>query len=267
MPDIRHRGSREGFDYAYLDRADAADLAWEWLRRDADYRQLVPSLPRVGPFGCQLFPLATADVQRRWGCLNVAVADRRADANHLLWSAAVDPSVLAVAALPASTPAGTAFDLADWGGRLTIVRGSLAEHVLLRPGRGQLRFDVCSGTILQGPVRLLVDATLDDTAAMSAARINCFRKALSHDPPNCSSPRRGRAHVRQVAALRTFDALIDGASIRDVAITLFGEARVQAEWLDPGEAMKSTCRRLIALARRMSDGGYKSLLGPACDRT
>ena len=267
MPDFRHRGSPEGFDYAYLDRADAADLAWEWLRRDPGYCQLVPSSPQVGPFGCQLFPLATAEVQRSWGCLNVAAADRDIDANHLLWSAAVDPSVLAVAALPASTPAGTTFDLADWGDRLTIVRDSLAEHVLLRPGRGQLRFDVCSGTILQGPVRLFVDATDDDTADMSAARLTSFRKALSRDPPDCSLPRRGRAHVRQVAALRTFDALIDGASIRDIAITLFGEARVQAEWLDPGEAMKSTCRRLIALARRMSDGGYKSLLDRACDQS
>ena len=263
MPDVRHRGSRKDNDYAHLDRADAADLAWEWLRRDACYRQLVPASLSLGPFGCQLFPLATADVQRRWGCLNVASADRSADANQLLWSAAIDPSVLAVAALPASTPAGTAFDLADWGDRLTIVRGQLAEHVLLRPGRGQLRFDVRSGTILQGPVRLFVDATIDDTAAMSAARLTSFRNALSHDPTDCSPPRRGRPHVRQVAALRTFDALTDGASIRDVAITLFGEGRVQAEWLDPSEALKSTCRRLIALARRMGSGGYRTLLHPA----
>ncbi|EQB01008.1 hypothetical protein L286_16530 [Sphingobium sp. HDIP04] len=175
--------------------------------------------------------------------------------------------MLAVAALPATTPAGTTLDLADWGDRLTIVQGSFAEHVLLRPGRGQLRFDVCSGTILQGPVRLFVDATIDDTAAMSAARLTCFRKALSHDPADRTPPRRSRAHFRQVAALRTFDALIDGASIRDVAITLFGESRVRAEWLDPSEAMKSACRRLIALARRMSDGGYKLLLDRACDRS
>lgn len=154
MPDVRHRGSREGYDYAYLDRADAADLAWEWLRRDAGYRQLVPSSPGDGPSSCQLFPLATPDVRRRWGCLNVAPPDSGADANPLLWSAAVYPSVLAVAALPASTPAGATFDLTDWGDRVTIVRRSSVEHVLLRPGRGQLRFDVCSGTILNGPVRL-----------------------------------------------------------------------------------------------------------------
>lgn len=267
MPDFRHRGSREGFDYAYLDLADAADLAWEWLRRDAKFRQLVPSSLQDGPFGCQLFPLATADVQRCWGCLNVVAADHRADANPLLWSAAVDPSVLAVAALPAGTPAGTTFDLADWGGSVTIVQGSLAEHVLLRPGRGQLRLDVYSGTILQGPVRLFVDATVDDTTAMSATRLTRLRNALSRDPADRPLPRHGRAHIRQVAALRTFDALTDGASIRDVAITLFGESRVQAEWLDPGEAMKSTCRRLIALARRMSGGEYKSLLDRACDQS
>lgn len=267
MPDDRHRGSLEGSGYAHLDHADAADLAWEWLRRDAGYRQLVPSLSSLGPFGCQLLPLASADVQRRWGCLNVVESDRDANGDRLLWSAAVDPSVLAVAALPAGTLMGSAFDLADWGDRLTIVRGSFAEHVLLRPGGGQFRFDVCCGTILQGPVRLFVDATIDDTAAISAARLKSFRNALSHDPIDLVMPRRGRAHARQVAALRTFDALTSGASIRDVGITLFGEARVRAGWLDPSEAMKSTCRRLIALARYMSGGGYRSLLGPACGRS
>lgn len=266
MPDVRHRGSFHGSDCAYLDDANAADLAWEWLRRDAAYRQLFPSASTDGPFGCQLFPLAPNEVQQRWGCLNVASAARGADATPLLWSAAADPSVLTVAALPATTPAGTVFDLADWGDRVTIVRGSHLEHVLVRPGRGQLRLDVCSGTILQGPVRFFVDVATGDTATVLADRLIRFQNALLNDEADSLAQRRDRAHLRQIAALRTFDALVEGASIRDVAITLFGEARVRAEWLDPSEAMKSTCRRLIALSRRMANGGYKALLDPAAGR-
>src|SRR3546814_17468111 len=64
---------------------------------------------------------------------------------------------------------------------------------------------------------------------------------------------------RQVLALRVHDALAAGASIRDVGIMLFGFERVRDEWAD--EALKWHCRRLIALAREMVAGGYRTLLG------
>lgn len=262
MPVVRHCGSFGSPDYGYLDHTDGADLAWEWLRRDAEYRQLVPSVSNDGPFGCQLFPIAPDEVQRRWGCLNVASADDDAKANQLLWSAAVHSSVVTVAALPPSTRAGTFFDLAEWGNRVTIVRGSHVEYLLVRARRSQLRLDVYGGSVLQGPVRLFIDPATSGATAMSPAGLIRFRNALSHDSADLVALSRNRAHVRQVWALRTFDALADGASIRDIAITLFGEARVRAEWLEPGESMKSTCRRLIVLARRMGDGGYRSLLDP-----
>lgn len=264
MPGARHRGSFHGRDYTYLDHADAADLAWEWLRREPAYRKLTPSSPIEGPFGCKLFQLATPELQQTWGCLNIARSDGTAAETQLLWSATADPWVLSVAALPPGPLAGTAFDLAEWGDRVTIVAGSHAEHVLIRSRRGQLRLDVCNGTILHGPVRLFVDLTPRNSQAQCTARLDWFRDALLHDNADRIGPRRDRAHGRQIAALRTFDALAEGASIRDVAIVLFGEARVRADWLDPGESLKSTCRRLIVLARRMGDGGYRSLLDPAC---
>lgn len=266
MSDVRHSCSSQAYDDAYLGGANAADLAWEWLRRDVAYRKLVPSASTDGPFGCQLFPLASDEVKWHWGSLNVASADRAAEATQLLWSAEVDRSVLSVAALPARTPVEVAFDLARWGSRVTIVQGAYCEHVLVRTRHGQFRFDVCDGTILQEPVRLFAEVAIGDTAAMSAARFDRFRNALLDDRAGGFAPRRDRAHHRQIAALRTFDALTEGASIRDVAITLFGETRVQAEWLDPSEALKSASRRLIALARRMGSGGYRSLLHTAGKR-
>jgi hypothetical protein len=59
--------------------------------------------------------------------------------------------------------------------------------------------------------------------------------------------------------LRVHDALVAGASIRDVGVMLFGLERVRDEWA--GEALKSQCRRLIATARDMAAGGYRELLG------
>lgn len=72
---------------------------------------------------------------------------------------------------------------------------------------------------------------------------------------------RSRAHQtwrRHIAALRVHDALALGASIRDIGLLLFGLERIRQEWA--GEALKSQCRRLIAQARAMAAGGYRSLL-------
>jgi len=60
--------------------------------------------------------------------------------------------------------------------------------------------------------------------------------------------------------LRVHDALTAGASIRDIGIMLYGLARIEAEWRDPGESLKSQCRRFIASARAMASGEYKDLL-------
>lgn len=68
------------------------------------------------------------------------------------------------------------------------------------------------------------------------------------------SPPASQRLRRQAVILRVADALAQGASIRDVGIMLYGAERVSEEWAD--EALKSQCRRLIAMAR----GGYKSLL-------
>src|SRR3546814_2271642 len=59
-----------------------------------------------------------------------------------------------------------------------------------------------------------------------------------------------------VLGLRVIDALGEGASLRTV-----GEAFVRADdWPGEGESTKSTARRLVDLARRMSAGGPAKIL-------
>jgi hypothetical protein len=65
---------------------------------------------------------------------------------------------------------------------------------------------------------------------------------------------------RLIQAIRVHDALVQGASIRDVGVMLFGIDRIRAEWPGSGEALKSQSRRMIALSRFMASGGYRTLL-------
>ncbi|WP_099186281.1 DNA -binding domain-containing protein [Sphingobium fuliginis] len=262
MPGARHRGSFDRSRYAYLDQVDVAGLAWEWMRRDAAYRRLAPSSSRRGPFGCTILVPAPSGVQSRWGCLNLAAPALGADVAPLLWTRAVDRSVLKVAAIRTATRPEAAFDLSQWRDRATIVRARGCEHVLVQTAKGWLRFDVCDGTVLDGPVRLFLDVASSDAGHQTADSLRRLRDTLVNRDADCSARMPDQAHLRQIAALRTFDALADGASIRDVGIMLFGEARVRDEWLAAGDALKSTSRRLIALARHMGSGGYRSLLDP-----
>src|SRR3546814_17341672 len=115
--------------YRYLDDAGPADLAWEWLRRDPDYRKLADRSALPGHDTAILDP-APAQCTALWGCLNMPDAERRCPDASLLWSAEVDRSVLRLLALPASRRRGKPFDLATREAKACVVHRREYHHVL-----------------------------------------------------------------------------------------------------------------------------------------
>jgi hypothetical protein len=246
--------------YRYLDGAAPADLAWEWLRRNPDYRRVPPeSVVTAGDV--TILDPAPAHCTARWGCLNMPDARQPWLEAPLLWSAEVDPSILNVLALPASDRVGPTFNLDTCSSMAMVVNGGGCQHVLLRAGAEAVRLDVLSGSLVDGPVSLVLSLAgmeENEAAVLALRRFLHLRRTGRFPAP--SSPPRQRLQ-RQVQALRVHDALVAGASIRDVGIMLFGFERVRDEWV--GEALKSQCRRLIALARETAAGGYRHLLSKA----
>lgn len=64
----------------------------------------------------------------------------------------------------------------------------------------------------------------------------------------------------RLEALRVADALAADASYREIAVALYGEQRVRAEWHGRSDFLLSRVRRRAAEARRMEQGGYRVLL-------
>jgi hypothetical protein len=188
--------------------------------------------------------------------------DRRRQAGEarILFSAALDPTVLLVEAEPASD-AEADFDLARFDGSACVcVDGEGREHVILSDGFSHLRLDVRSGTVLAGPVRfrLVID------------RLHVVSHAVRALDRLAESVRIGRLVARPLltperalrwqAALIAWDARGEGASQREIAALLVGIDRVREEWGGVSDSLRARVRRLLDHGEAMVSGGWRTLL-------
>jgi len=185
----------------------------------------------------------------------------------LLWSAELDPTVVAVRAAPTDADDPDALDLERLRPLATLARGAGGhEYVALSDGWRRLRMDVMEGSLATiGWVRL--DYQLSGFCDLEPRlgtlhRLAALRRAgrfeRRHFPLAGGLPRR-------IEALRVADGLRAGASYRDIAMVLFGETRVRADWRTNSDYLLSRIRRRAAEARRMLSGGYRRLFDRSAD--
>lgn len=180
----------------------------------------------------------------------------------MLWSAELDAAVVPVRADPVAPGHPDAFELARVAACALLARGPDGrEYLALSDGRRRLRLDVVGGTLLgRGPVRLefeLAGFSQLDAQLLTVRRLlglwgkGRFLRTLF-------PPLTGLSH--RIEALRVADARAGGASHRDIAIALYGAPRVRADWSSHSDYLLSRIRRRIAEARRMEQGGWRTLL-------
>jgi len=187
----------------------------------------------------------------------------------IIWSTALDPGILRVEALPA--PEGACEDALDpaalqaW---MTIVADRDGrEHVVLSDGWRHIRLDVDGGSLRTGiPVvlRYRVEGQASARAVMlplqrflHLCRYRTFARTLF--PPDLRMP-------RWITLLRVHDGIEAGASQREIAEVLFGDAVVK-DWRGASESWRYRVRRLVGEARAMAAGGYRALLRGAVSTT
>jgi hypothetical protein len=180
---------------------------------------------------------------------------------RLLWHACLDPGVLVVKTKPALSGDPGGFDLACLEALAVVAKSNPGiEHVALSDGYRRIRIDVMSGTVLEGPVVLQHQLTglaglspkiLALRRLIALTRTRRFGVSLFPVAPQTA---------RIVAALQVFDGLLAGASQHDLAVALYGEDRVAAEWNGKSDSMRSRVRRLVRLAHDLAAGGWQRLL-------
>lgn len=181
---------------------------------------------------------------------------------RLFWQAGWDPSAITVEAEPVPASHKDAFDITQFEGMANLVVDDHgAEMLLLADGPRQIQLEVGAGTLSQGPVRLHYGLAGFDNLpakAQTIIRLDSFRR-LHRFPKSLFPPE--RAAGKWLKALRAYDGAAAGASQREIASAVFGEAIVREQWNGRSDYLRARVQRLIQFARRMVDGGYRQLLG------
>ncbi|PRF44074.1 DUF2285 domain-containing protein [Burkholderia multivorans] len=222
--------------YLYVLWLDTLALAWEYLRRNPDYR--------LDWLRQHRRPQAAQHAALRWGLrlLEDPALDAR-DA-HPAWL----PGHAAVVQLhPDTDPPPDAAAFAFWslpGHRQLLHDGKGLALIARSPGRC-LRFALAPG--------------LEDGMAVAYAhRGGAAAPALSHAPGTTQTrPRPTPAALLELHTLQALDATLAGASLRDVGEGLFG-ADAMADWYSDG-GLRSKVRRLVRRGDALMRGGYRHL--------
>jgi hypothetical protein len=163
---------------------------------------------------------------------------------------------------PASARDPAAIDLKGLDVATLVVRTADGDqHVLVSSGARRLRFAVVRGDVLAGPSAFrfhlpalaMGGGSLEGLRRLIALR-DTGRLAWRGAPAPAKAP-------RWLQILRAHDARRDGASHRDIAVSLFGEARVREDWGAGSDYMRMRVQRLVRAAEQAVAGGYRTLFG------
>jgi len=262
-PDWRERNS-----YDYMDSLAKRDWSWEGIRRNhnfsSDWRASACSFECIERSGlitvirCHR-PETALD---RWGIIYSDMPRLNACDTRVLWRPDCFAGVLSMTAMGAEATADArCFSLrAMQCPSLLVLRPGDRQHVVfLHQGCG-LQLAVHGESVLN-PVRLMIDAAPGVRAArVQMGLLKCFTDL------GITGRIKPQYHLKKIAArrlktvLQALDGAVAGASHREIAVAIYGQNRVDADWNDPSENLKDHIRKTVRRGFRLMNGGYRSFL-------
>lgn len=233
--------------YLYVLHLDGPALAWEYLRRDPDYRRDWLRRHRH------------PELAQSWGLRLLEDPDQDARDAHPAWFPDHDT---VVQLYPDADPPPNADHFEFWripGHKQLIYDGRRLMLVVRQPG--------CC-------LRLALSPALEDGMAyvyvIRACQVPCVRyRALAGEldklletgettPAGVVKPRPSPSSLLELHTLQALDGTLAGASLRTVANVLFGADAVTAGWHADGD-LRARVRRLVQRGKKLMRGGYRRL--------
>lgn len=180
---------------------------------------------------------------------------------RIIWCAEFDPATLRVTASPADPGDPDRLEgeaLMPW---LTVVADQAGEHAVLSDGWHRIRLDIDGGSLGAGETVFLqyhiAGIASAETKILPLRRLLdlCRHRRFSSSlyPPD-------RRTDRWLLTLRVHDAVRAGASQREIAQVLFGDAGDSVGAAMRSDSLRSRVRRLVKDGREMAAGKYRMLM-------
>jgi len=269
MSQMRHYvGPRWPLDraaYAYTLDSCLSDLAWEFLRRNADYQrdyrlsQRVCEHPRRLVCGRYLTRLRRRPPRRdRWDLSLLVDPKWRAPRAPLCWTIGTAAPILDGIAERAMANAPAALSVMRCAAAQHIIFGARGEeYILFRDAERAATLRLEGARASLGPVTVtFLVRDLPDPASLAER----FRALMDLIASPCLRARPSRTRFFLRDALLALDARQLGMSQREIASVLYGSEAARGGWSNSNASTRERLRHLIARGQELRDGDYRKLL-------
>ena len=232
--------------YLYVLHLDGPALAWEYLRRNPDYRR------------DWLLRRRHPDTAQRWGLRWLEDPSLDARDAHPAW---FPDHETVVQLYPDADPPCDALPFEFWRipGHKQLIHDGRRLVLMVRLPGGLLRMALAPG----------LDEGMAYVHAFRGSHSPCeYARALAStldqlataraEPVAAAKPRPSQAELTELYTLQALDGTLAGASLRTVAEALFGSDTVTDHW-DADGGMRSRVRRLVQRGKKLVECDYRSL--------
>lgn len=248
---------RDSAAYDWLREADPMFFAWEWLRRDPDYREEALANPSQTT-GHQPRMIIEQPEASKWG-LHAFEDPRRSSVARPLWLASRDKAVLRSSAIKAGAKSDS-FSLEKVHAMATVGLADDECRLLLCQHSRAVRLDVGGHEILRSPVELQFRICGFEAARQSIRTWERLKQLMTGESLPPLSWGGLQVRRRQLLLLRTFDALGAGATQRQIAAELIRPEAANSRWRSVNPSLRSQAQRMVKGARAYAQGRFWSFL-------
>lgn len=254
--------------YDYTARLARREWAWEFLRRNADFRiawrtaQLEYGLVGYDAGTTMIVSQHEHPSLETWGLLYATAPDQDARMASVFWSPDIYTGVLRLTAFPLSARIdATPFLLRDIACASVLLEIPNAPQHLLFADNGRGLQLVVEGADVLRPVRLMTNSAPDVAYAAAQIRaLHCFNDLRLTGRLNVSSLQRDPLTPRLRHVLRVLDGSLSGASFQDIARAVSPTDFSTEGWLGRVGGMRDRIRRALRRGCHLMKGGYRTLL-------
>jgi Uncharacterized conserved protein (DUF2285)/Family of unknown function (DUF6499) len=256
---------RKKIDYAYARELDGPGWAWEFVRRNEDFRRDC-GVNRAG------FPVAIGHVsgatvyrpQRRflaaetWGLVLFADPDKTAAESDIFWQPELLTHAVHCHCKPSNDNATEQLSLSSFQGRRAVLVSFDNEHIAVSGAQKSSHLVVTSGTLLFGSSTITFLHEGLSTAANHHRTTQILKQFVSAKA--ATTPPQHRADSKYLDYLIALDGHLEGRSYREIANVIYGSGTVGPYWTDDSRGYKLKVRRAVRRGIALMNGGYRELL-------